>query len=92
VATATVADFLTRKVPRDHRETDEAYRRRRRVVTGVSLIGAGMLGASLSTKPGSTAFYVSTLGVAGTWVVGGFASDLCIVDGLWRTTTRYEGH
>jgi hypothetical protein len=74
MATAKMADFLTTKVPRDHRETDEAYRRRRRVVTGVSLIGAGMLGASLSTKPGSTAFYVSTLGVAGTWVVGGFAS------------------
>lgn len=74
VATARVADFLTKKVPRDHRETDEAYRRRRRVVTGVSVAGAGMLGASLSTKPGSTAFYVSTLGVAGTWVVGGVAS------------------
>jgi hypothetical protein len=74
VVTATMADLLTRKVPRDHRESDEAFRRRRRVVTGVSVVGAGMLGASLSTEPGSTAFYASTLGVAGTWVVGGFAS------------------
>ena len=63
--------WLVEKVPRDHREPDEAFRRRRRVVAGVSLAGAGLLGVSLSTRPDSTAFYLLTLGVAGTWVAGG---------------------
>ena len=66
--------WLVEKVPRDHREPDEAFRRRRRVVAGVSLAGAGLLGVSLSTRPDSTEFYLLTLGVAGTWVAGGFAS------------------
>ncbi|MCZ2815708.1 CPBP family intramembrane glutamic endopeptidase [Modestobacter sp. VKM Ac-2984] len=71
---ARAPSWLVDKVPRDHRETDEAFRRRRRVTAGVSLAGAGLLGVSLSTKPGSTAFYALTLGVAGTWVAGGLAS------------------
>ncbi len=66
--------WLVEKVPRDHRESDEAFRRRRRVTAGVSLAGAGLLGVSLSTRPDSTEFYALTLGVAGTWVAGGFAS------------------
>lgn len=66
--------WLTEKVPRDHWESDAAFHRRRRVVVGVSLAGAGLLGVSLSTDPGSWEFYALTLGVAGTWVAGGFAS------------------
>ena len=66
--------WLVEKVPRDHREPDEAFRRRRRVVAGVSVAGAGLLGVSLSTRPDSTEFYALTLAVAGTWVAGGFAS------------------
>ena len=66
--------WLVEKVPRDHREPDEAFRRRRKVVAGVSLAGAGLLGVSLSTRPGSVEFYGLTLGVAATWVAGGFAS------------------
>lgn len=66
--------WLVDKVPRDHRESDAAFHRRRRVVTAVSVVGAGLLGVGLSTRPGSKAFYVSTFGVAATWVVGGFAS------------------
>lgn len=67
-------DWLTTKVPRDHRESDRAFHRRRRVVTGVSVLGTGFLGLALSRRPGSPAFYGATLGVAGTWLVGGFAS------------------
>ncbi|GAA3233043.1 hypothetical protein GCM10017691_28270 [Pseudonocardia petroleophila] len=74
----TVTRFLPRwlseKVPRDHRESDARFRRRRRVVAATSLAGAGMLGAGLSTKPASPAFYGITLGTAATWVVGGLAS------------------
>ena len=36
--------WLVDKVPRDHREPDEAFGRRRRVVTGVTAAGAGLLG------------------------------------------------
>ncbi len=71
---AVLPSWLVDKVPRDHHEPDAAFHRRRRVVAGVSVLGAGLLGVGLSTKPGSAAFYVSTLGVAGTWVAGGFAS------------------
>ena len=67
-------DRLVQPVPRDHRETDAAFRRRRRVTAGVAVGGAGLLGVSLSTRPGSPAFYGLTLAVAGTWVTGGLAS------------------
>jgi uncharacterized protein len=66
--------WLVEPVPRNHRETDEAFRRRRRVTAGVAVGGAGLLGVSLSTKPGSPSFYGLTLAVAGTWVAGGLAS------------------
>lgn len=67
-------DWLVQPVPRDHRETDAAFRRRRRVTAGVTLGGAGLLGVSLSTRPGSPSFYGLTMAVAGTWIAGGLAS------------------
>ena len=66
--------WLSEKVPRDHWESDARFRRRRLVVAATSLAGAGMLGAGLSTKPDSPAFYGITLGTAATWVIGGLAS------------------
>nr|WP_239521206.1 CPBP family intramembrane glutamic endopeptidase [Blastococcus saxobsidens] len=63
-----------RRVPRDHRESDEAFRRRRRVTGVTAITGASLLGVSLSAPPGSPRFYWLTLGVAGTWVAGGLAS------------------
>lgn len=65
---------LIDKVPRDHLQSDAAFHRRRRVVAGVSLAGAALLGKSLSTKPDSKEFYGLTLGVAATWTAGAFAS------------------
>jgi uncharacterized protein len=65
---------LLRRVPRDHWESDEAFRRRRRVTGATAVTGAALLGMSLSTPPGSPRFYWLTLGVAGTWIVGGLAS------------------
>jgi uncharacterized protein len=73
-ARTTTRRWLIDRVPRDHWETDEVFRRRRKVVAGVSVAGAGLLGYSLSTRPGSRAFYVATLGVAATWTAGGLAS------------------
>jgi membrane protease YdiL (CAAX protease family) len=66
--------WLVDKVPRDHRESDAAFRRRRRVTAAVSVAGAGLLGVSLSQKPDSPSFYGLTLGVAATWLAGGLAS------------------
>jgi membrane protease YdiL (CAAX protease family) len=57
-----------------HEETPTVLARRRRVVAGVALAGAGVLGSSLSRRPGSRAFYSLTLATAGTWTVGGLLS------------------
>ena len=57
-----------------HQDTAAVVARRRRVVGTVSLLGAGVLGASMSTKPGSRAFYGLTLATASTWTLGGLLS------------------
>jgi membrane protease YdiL (CAAX protease family) len=49
-------------------------RRRRRIIGATALAGSGLLGASLSTEPGSARFYGLGLASAGTWTVGGLAS------------------
>jgi membrane protease YdiL (CAAX protease family) len=71
---AALPRWLSEKVPRDHNESTAAFRRRRRVVGATSLVGAGLLGAGLSTEPGSNRFFALTGATAATWVVGGLAS------------------
>ena len=44
--------------------------RRRLGVLAFVLLGAALLGVSLSVTPGDTAFYPLTLGLAATWIVG----------------------
>lgn len=61
-------------VPRDHRETDAALRRRQLVTAGVVLLGAILLGVSLRIEPGSTWFYPATLALAVLWTAGAFAA------------------
>jgi hypothetical protein len=65
---------LTHVVPVSHHEDRAVVRRRRRIVAVVTVVGAGSLGASLSTRPGSRAFYTSTSVVAGIWTLGGLVS------------------
>ena len=65
---------LTHKVPVKHDESPEVVRRRKRVVAATSVVGAGLLGVGLSTRPGSRAFYGATLATAAVYTVGGFAS------------------
>lgn len=65
---------LTHVAPVRHEEAPRTQRRRRAVVAVTSLVGAGLLGASLSSRPGSRSFYAATLGVAGVWTVGGLTS------------------
>jgi membrane protease YdiL (CAAX protease family) len=61
-------------VPRDHRETPDALRRRQLVTIGFVLLGAAVLGVSLRIEPGSGWFYPATFALAGVWTVGAFAS------------------
>ncbi len=65
---------ITHVVEIGHEESEEELRRRQRVVRTTAVVGAGLLGLGLSTRPGSRSFYATTLGVAGVWTVGGFAS------------------
>ena len=44
--------------------------RRGPVLAATGIGGAGLLGISLSTKPGSPQFYILTMGLAGTWTAG----------------------
>ncbi|MDX6371901.1 MAG: protease family protein [Nocardioidaceae bacterium] len=61
-------------VPRDHRESDRDLRRRQLVTLAVVVLGAVVLGFSLRLDPGSRWFYATTLGLAGLWTGGAFAS------------------
>lgn len=61
-------------VPRDHRDTVVALRRRQQVSVAVIVAGAVMLAISLRIEPGSVWFYPATFAMAGVWIVGAFAS------------------
>lgn len=65
---------LWEKVPRDHRESPRDLRRRQWVTGAFVVIGAVVLGFSLSISPGNQWFYPATLGLALVWTVGAFAS------------------
>lgn len=61
-------------VPRDHRATPEALRRRQLVTIAFVILGAVVLGLSLRIEPGNVWFYPATFGLAAVWAVGAFAS------------------
>lgn len=62
------------KVPRDHRESAHALRRRQLVTGAFVVIGAVVLAFSLRIEPGSSSFYPAALVLALVWTVGAFAS------------------
>jgi hypothetical protein len=62
------------KVPRDHRATPAALRRRQWVTGIVVVLGGIVLGLSLRLEPGSPWFYVASLGLSSIWAAGAFAS------------------
>jgi membrane protease YdiL (CAAX protease family) len=66
--------MLWDKVPRDHRQDPRPFLVRRVVTAVFVLIGAGVLGWSLSIEPGSSTFYVATAILACVWTVGAFTS------------------
>ncbi len=69
-----VRPSLLDKVERDHHQSDAAFLRRRIVVVIVLVVGATLLGLTLSVRRGAPAFYPLTAGLAAVWVVGGFLS------------------
>ncbi|VEG39228.1 putative metal-dependent membrane protease [Mycolicibacterium flavescens] len=60
--------------PVPHHEPPSVIRRRRIVVAVVLVIGAALLGYSLTRPPGDSSFYWLTLALAGVWALGAFLS------------------
>ena len=73
-ARRAVGPSLIDQVERDHHQSDQEFRRRRVVVAITLLTGAVLLGISLSVRPGDDVFYLLTVLVALTWVVGALLS------------------
>ncbi len=65
---------LVEKVPRDHRDTPAALRRRQWVTGIVVVLGGIVLGLSLRLEPGSGSFYAGSLALSAVWAAGAFAS------------------
>ncbi|MGL4178141.1 MAG: lysostaphin resistance A-like protein [Dermatophilaceae bacterium] len=65
---------LVEPVPRDHTESDRAFRRRRVVAVVTLAVGAGLLGWALRIEPGNDTFYVVTFALAAVWAVGALVS------------------
>jgi membrane protease YdiL (CAAX protease family) len=80
---------LVDPVPRDHREPDSAFRRRRWVAALTLLAGAVVLAWALRIEPGDSLFYVATLALAGVWTVGALLSGPLH---LGRAHTRAGSH
>ena len=60
--------------PVPHHEPPALIRRRRIIVAIVLVIGAALLGYSLTRPPGDASFYWLTLALAAVWAVGALAS------------------
>ncbi|MEV6636569.1 CPBP family intramembrane glutamic endopeptidase [Actinoplanes sp. NPDC051470] len=69
-----VSPLLIDRVERDHAQTDRAFLRRRVVAAVTLIVGAVLLGVSLSIRPGDARFYPLTLAVAATWTAGALLS------------------
>lgn len=80
---------LVEPVPRDHRESDAAFQRRRVVAVVTVVVGALVLGWSLRLEPGDNTFYLATILLALVWTVGALASGKLH---LGRAHTRSGEH
>lgn len=70
----TFAQRLTEPAPGTTLDDPGVLRRRRFVVAAFLVIGAVILGFSLSAEPGAASFVPMTIGLAAAWLIGGFAS------------------
>lgn len=62
------------KIAVPHQEWPSVVRRRRIIVCVVLVVGALLLGYSLSRRPGDETFYWLTLALAAVWTAGAFSS------------------
>lgn len=69
-----LAAALLEPVPREHTESDRAFRRRRVVALVTLLAGAAVLAWALRIEPGDATFYFATFGLAAVWTVGALLS------------------
>lgn len=72
-----------------HHEPPSLIRRRRIVVAIVLVIGAALLGYSLTRPPGDQSFYWLTLALAAVWAVGALVSGPLHL-GCYRFRGRYQ--
>lgn len=87
---AFLAAALYAPVPRDHNQTDAAFRRRRRVSIATLVAGAVVLGIALRQVPGDPSFYGWTLLLAVIWAVGAcWSGPLHLGHANTRTSGRY---
>ncbi|ULE31430.1 CPBP family intramembrane glutamic endopeptidase [Mycobacterium sp. IDR2000157661] len=68
------AKDIVNACPVPHHEAPSVIRRRRVIVAVVLVIGAALLGYSLTLEPGNNLFYWLTLALAAVWALGAFAS------------------
>lgn len=71
---AFVRAALVQPVPRDHTETDAAFRRRRVVAVATLVVGTVVLALALRIEPGNVLFYPASFGLAVVWAVGALLS------------------
>ncbi|MCV7399528.1 CPBP family intramembrane metalloprotease [Mycobacterium fragae] len=68
-----------------HHEPPSVVRRRRIVVAVVLVLGAVVLGLSMTKHPGEASFYWLTLALSAVWLIGAFASGPLHLGGIcWR--------
>jgi len=65
---------LVTPVPRDHTESDAAFRRRRIVAVVTLVVGSVVLTLALRIPPGDPLFYAATVALAAIWTVGALVS------------------
>lgn len=65
---------LVDPVPRDHAESDRAFRRRRVVAAITLVIGTAVLAWALRIEPGDRSFYLATVLLAAVWATGALLS------------------
>jgi len=79
---------LVEPVPRDHQESDAAFRRRRVVAVVTLLVGVSVHAWALRIPPGDGLFYPATVGLGVVWAVGALMSGRLH---LGRAHTRSGG-
>lgn len=68
-----------------HHEPPSVVRRRRVIVAVVLVLGAAVLGLSMTQRPGEASFYALTLALSAVWAAGAFASGPLHLGGVrWR--------